>query len=71
MGWVFYEDGFSILEDAGGEVKWEGVDDGDGRGGRVMYFHYFTKGVKKYFILTSSCFSNKSINFLASKKSTS
>lgn len=28
---VFYEDGFFILKDAGGEVGWEGVDDGEGR----------------------------------------
>ncbi len=37
MGGVFYEDGFFGLEDAGGEVGWEGVDDGEGRGGGVCH----------------------------------
>jgi len=37
MGGVFYEDGFFILEDAGGEVGGEGVDDGEGRGGRSSH----------------------------------
>lgn len=32
MGGVFYEDGFFILEDAGGEVIGEGVDDSEGVG---------------------------------------
>jgi len=33
VGGVFYEDGFFVLEDAGGEMIGEGVDDGEGRDG--------------------------------------
>lgn len=30
VGGIFYEDGFFFVEDAGGEVGGEGVDDGEG-----------------------------------------
>lgn len=46
MGGVFYEYGFFVLKDAGGEMRWERVDDGKGRGIGVMHFHYSPKGRK-------------------------
>jgi len=37
VGGIFYEDGFFVLEDAGGKVRGEGID--DGKGWRYDFVH--------------------------------
>ncbi len=43
MGGVFYEDGFFVLEDAGGKVRREGVDDGERMGSRCDQIIFLLK----------------------------